>query len=39
MYPLVYTDGPDEAISLVVGVVKLDVEFPDSVFEMCNFTA
>ena len=37
MYLFVYTDDPDEAISFVVGIVKLDVEFLDGVFEMCDF--
>ena len=37
MYLLVCTDDLNEAITLVVGVVKLDVEFLDSVFEMCDF--
>ena len=36
MYLLVCTDDPDEAICFVVGIVKLDVEFLDSVFEMCD---
>jgi hypothetical protein len=39
MHLLVCTDDPDKAISFMMGVVKLDVEFPDSVFEMPDFTA
>ena len=34
---LVCTVDPDEAIGVAVGVVQLDVEFLDSVFEMCDF--
>ena len=37
MHLLVCTDDPDEVISFVVGVVKLDAEFLDSVFEMSDF--
>ena len=36
MYLLMCTIDPDEAISVVVGVVKLDIEFLDSVFETCD---
>ena len=37
MYLLVCTDDLNKAISLVVGVVELDVDFLDTVFEMCDF--
>ena len=35
-YLLVNTVGPDEALSIVVRVVELDVEFLDSMFEICD---
>ena len=38
MYLLVYMDDPDEAISFVVRIGKLEVEFLDSVLEMCDFS-
>jgi hypothetical protein len=37
MYLLVCTDDPDKAISFVVGIAKLVVEFLNIVFEMCDF--
>ena len=37
VYLLVCMDDPDEAISFVVRIGKLEVEFLDSVFEMCDF--
>ena len=36
MLPLVCTVDPDESIGFVLGLGKLDVEFLDSVFEMCD---
>ena len=39
MYLLVCTVDPDEAISIVVRVIKLAVEFLDGVFEMYDLVA
>ena len=37
MYLLVCTDDSDEAISIMVGIVKLDTEFLVGLFEKCDF--